>query len=103
MRVATKNDMLDLGQKQAALFTANNLAYCEILVTCECPRHILVSAYRCLVRLGKLAPIEDLLQEQKEVAWQTAKDIAKGRMGQKALVEVVQALLTIEYFLNLEN
>ncbi len=93
--------MLDLGQKQAQLFLANNVAYCEVLVTCACPRHILLSAYSQLVRLQIIAPIEDLRQEEKENAWQTAKDIAQGRLGRKDLIEVVQALLTIEYFLNL--
>lgn len=93
--------MLDLGSKQVDLFLNNNVTYCEILVTCSCPRHILLMAYQHLVRLRKITPIEDMLQDQKEMAWATAKDIAKGRLGQKALIEVVQALLTIEYFLNL--
>jgi hypothetical protein len=93
--------MLDLGRKQAQLFLANNVVYCELLVTCDCPREILVMTYHGLVRREKITPIEDMLQEQKETAWQTAKDIANGRLGRKALVEVVQALLVIEYFLNL--
>lgn len=93
--------MMDLGRQQVELFLSNNVTYCEILVTCCCPRHILLMAYQRLVRLRKLTPIEDMLREQKEVAWATAKDIAKGRLGKKDLIEVVQALLTIEYFLNL--
>lgn len=95
--------MLQLGQKQAQVFTASNVAYCEMLVDGRTRREILLCCYRCLVRTKRLRPIEELSQEQKVLAWQTAKYIAKGRMGQKSLVEVVQALLTIEYFLNLEN
>ncbi len=94
-----RNDMLELGRKQAQLFTANNVAYCEALVTCYCPREIMVLTYHRLVRQGKITPIEDMLQEQKETAWQTAKDMAAGRLGKAALIEVVKALLVIEYFL----
>lgn len=96
-----KLDMMDLGRQQVDLFLSNNVTYCEILVTCSCPRHILLMVYQRLVRLRKLTPIEDMLREQKEMAWATAKDIAKERLVKKELVEVVQALLTIEYFLNL--
>ena len=99
MRIAGM-DMLDLGRKQAALFESNNVAYCEVLVVSPVPRQIVLQAYRILVRMHKLTPVEDLLQDQKEIAWQMAKDIAKGRLGTKALIELVQALLTIEYFLN---
>lgn len=96
-----KIDIMDLGRKQVDLFLSNNVTYCEILVTCSCPRHILLMAYQRLVQLRKITPIEDMLQEQKKIAWETAKDIAKGRLRKIELVEVVQALLTIEYFLSL--
>lgn len=96
-----KTDMLGLGQLQAQLFVGNNVVYCETLIICDCPRKILGMIYVRLVRQHKIIAIEDMLQEQKQIAWDTAKEIAKGRLGRKALVEVVQALLTIEYFLNL--
>lgn len=98
----SKSDMIKLGQKQAQLFVKDNITYCEILVKGSARREILLSAYGQLVRAGKLSPIEKLQEKQKEDAWEVAKDIAKGRMGVKALIEVVKALLTIEYFLNLE-
>jgi len=97
------SDILILGQKQAPLFTADNIAYSETLVTCYVPRHILVCAYRCLVRRGRLIPVEELSQAQKELAWQTAKDIARGRLPRSNLVEIVQALLALEYFLSMET
>lgn len=95
-----KNDFLDLGRKQAQLFVEDNITYCEILVTGSCPRKILLLAYRRLVSLRKITPIEDMLLEHKESAWQMAKDIAKGRLGRQALIETVQAMMVIEYFLN---
>lgn len=99
--IATKSDMFELGRKQAGLFLENEVVFCEILVTCYCPRSILLSVYNRLVKTGKLVPIEDMLLDQKQDAWNTAKEIAKGRLGRKALIEVVKALIALEYFLNL--
>lgn len=100
MKVAGMN-LLELGQKQVEIFLAHKANYCEILVTCACPRHILVMAYENLVRQFKIAPVEDMLLQDKEFAWGKAKEIAKGRLGKKELVEIVKALVAIEYFLNL--
>jgi hypothetical protein len=95
------NEILHLGRQQAQLFTDNNVAYCEVLVTANCPRTILLMAYYRLVKERKLIAIEELPIQQKETAWQMAKDIAQGRLGRKLLIEVVQSLLALEYFLNL--
>lgn len=99
--IAEKSDILELGRKQAQLFSSGNVVYCETLVTCYCPREILLKAYYALVRRGKITAIEDMLQHEKEMAWDTAKDIAKDRLGIKALKDVVRALVAIEYFLTL--
>lgn len=96
-----KIEFLDLGRKQAELFTSNNLAYCENLVTCSCPREILLLAYFRLVRERKIIPYEDLLQPDKDKARQLTLDIAKGRLNDRQLRELVKSLLAIEYFLNL--
>lgn len=95
------NSFLALARKQVDFFTGNNQGYCEVLVTCDCPRSILVMAYRTLVRMGKLVPVEDLKAEEKQIAWDMAKDIAKGRLDKKRIIELCQALMTIEFFLNL--
>jgi hypothetical protein len=39
----------------------------------------------------------------KTTAYDTAKDIAKGRLGRAELVELVKALVAIEYFLELQK
>lgn len=96
-----KSEILDLGRRQALLFQADNLGYCERLITTDYPRQFLSKVYWVLVRREKIIPKEDMLQDQKELSWQTAKEIAKGRLGRKDLVELVHALLAIEYFLNL--
>lgn len=99
--ILEKTDMLELGRKQAELFSSDNVTYCEILVTCYCPRDFLLRAYYGLLRRGKIIAIEDMLQPEKESAWEMAKSIAKGRLGIKELKDVVRALVAIEYFLNL--
>lgn len=101
--VAVKNDMLELGRKQAQMFQDNNIAYCETLVTCLSPRHILLTVYSQLVRLHKITAYEDLLQEDLEEARQMTLDIAKGRLSNRELRELAKALLAIAYFLDLEK
>jgi hypothetical protein len=103
MITAVKNEMLDLARKQAQMFQDNNLAYCEVLVTAQSPRHILVNSYHQLVRLGKIIAYEDLLQDDLEEARRMTLDIAKGRLSNKELRELAKALLAIAYFLDLEK
>lgn len=98
-----KNELLDLGRRQAHLFQEDNVAYCEDLITCSGPRRLLVVAYGGLVRRQKLTAIEDLLQNEKEAAWELAKELAKGRLGRRELIEVVKAMYAIEYFLTFEK
>lgn len=97
----TTLDMLELARKEVEVFKSNNLAYCEVLVTCTTQRNILRMAYNQLVHRKKVTPIEDMLLADKTTAYNTAKDIAKGRLGRGALIELVKALIAIEYFLNL--
>lgn len=99
--LAVKNDTLELGRKQAELFMTNNVVYCEILVTCSCPRHILVRAYQYLVLTNKIVALEDMLTSDQKAAGEIAKSFVNGRLERKELIEVVKALLAIEYFLNL--
>jgi hypothetical protein len=93
--------MLDLARKEVESFKANNLAYCEVLVTCTTQRNILRMGYNLLVHRKKIVPIEEMTLAAKTTAYETAKDIAKGRLGRPGLIELVKALIVIEYFLNL--
>lgn len=99
--ILDKTDMLEIGHAQAQMFLSNNTKYCEILVTCSCPRQILLMAYNRLVRLQKLTPLEEMRYEDQKTAGETAKEMANGRLERKALIQMVKALLAIEYFLNL--
>ena len=103
MMTAVKNEMLELGRKQAQMFQDNNLAYCEVLVKDSCNRHILLQTYHILVRREKITAYEDLLADDLEQAREITLDIAKGRLSNKELRELAKALLAIAYFLDLEK
>jgi hypothetical protein len=70
------DELFELGRKQVQLFVTKKLSYCEILVTCSCPRQILFLAYETLVRQHKVGAIEDMLLQDKESVWALAKDLA---------------------------
>ena len=95
-------EFYELARHQFNLMMSNKFNYCEILVNCYCPRHFLVMAYQRLVRLRKIGAVEDMYQQDKESAWEMAKDIAKGRLRKDQLIELVKAMLAIEYFLNVQ-
>ena len=101
MPTGITSEMLDLARKEAESFKSNSVAYCEVLVTCTAQRNILRMAYNLLVHRKKIVAIEDMALADKTTAYDTAKDIAKGRLGRAGLVELVKALIVIEYFLNL--
>lgn len=93
------NSWLELGKKQADLFTSNNIAYMELLVTGDCNRSILNTCYNILIRTKKIKPIEDWEVGDKRNVWETAKETAKDRMDNEGLIELSKALITLEYFL----
>jgi hypothetical protein len=93
--------ILDLGAKQAEMFSKDHLVYAELLVTANAPRLILSYCYSALCRLGKIPPIEGLLLEQKYVLWETAKEFSKGRLSETEGVQLVKSLYALEYYLNL--
>lgn len=93
--------ILELGAKQALMFSDNHLAYTELLVTANTPRLILSYCYSTLCRLGKLQPIEELQLEQKYILWETAKEFSKDRLNKDEMVQLVKSLYSLEYYLNL--
>lgn len=92
---------IELGKKQADIFSGNHLAYCELLVTGNSCRKILSYVYGTLCRTGKIVLIENLDIDQKHNLWEMAKDISKDRLGQDELIQLVKSLYSLEYYLNL--
>jgi hypothetical protein len=92
---------LELGKQQAELFANDNFIFAELLITTECSRGIMVVCYTVLVRTMIIGPIEKMAIEDKQTLWETAKEIAKGRLGENKMIELSKALVSLEYFLNL--
>jgi hypothetical protein len=93
--------LIELGAKQADMFSENHIAYCEVLVTYNASRLILNYVYSNLCRVGKIVPIEGLDIEQKHNLWSMVKDISKDRLDEPKGIELVKALYVLEYYLNL--
>jgi hypothetical protein len=92
-----------LAIKQAELFVENNIAYTTCLVTGDSPRYIMNHAYCCLVNSNHLMALELLPKDEKENVWETAKEIAAGRLNKAKTVELSKALYCLEYILNLKE
>lgn len=97
--MATTSFIMAIGKKQAELFVANNIGYCEFMVTATTPRTILNLVYNYLVRDGKITALENLTLDEKRMSWETAKDFAKGRLNETELIEVVKSLHALEFLL----
>ncbi len=91
--------ILDLGKKQSEIFISDNIGYVNSIITCKVPRQILLDCYSVLTRSGILKPIEDMPKEEKRNVWETAKEFAKDRLDKDQLIELVKALISLEYFL----
>jgi len=91
--------LLELGKKQAELFISNNLVYADCLVKFDSCRSIMNTCYRILVNSNEIVPIEEIKKEDKLNIWDTAKELSKDRLDRNQLIELVKALVTLEYFL----
>jgi hypothetical protein len=97
MKKAT--NWIELGQAMAEMFTSNHLVFCELLVSGNSMRMILVTLYEKFWRENKLLAIEVLPREQKLVLWETAKDFSKGRLLEGELTELSKSFYVLEYLL----
>jgi hypothetical protein len=89
----------ELGKKQSELFHLNNQVFIECLVKFKSVRHTLTYAYKSLIRLKKLSPIESLPLNEKTNLWEMTKEYAANRLEKDEMIELSQALLTLEYYL----
>lgn len=94
-----KSDYIDLGYKQAALCRQNPEAYLNLLVTASSQRSIMFSAYNSLRMRGQLKAIELLPEEARREIWQSAKDLAKGRLPTDKLILLSKCLMALNYLL----
>lgn len=91
---------LELARKQVFLFELDNVSYMRTLVNAQSIRNIMIGGYNSLLVGNKLTPIESLPPEQKTTMWETAKEIAVGKLDTEKLIELCKALCCLEYMLN---
>lgn len=72
------------------------------LAVATVPKYIFVRGYNNLVAQSKLIQLELLKVEDKTNIWETAKEIANGRLTKEELIEFCKVLLCLEYFLQNE-
>jgi hypothetical protein len=94
-----KSDFVDLGYKMAAQCRENPEVFLDLLITAPSQRSILFSAYNSLRMRGKLKAIELLPEEARREIWQSAKDLAKGRLPTDKFVLLSKVLYTLNYLL----
>jgi hypothetical protein len=93
------SEFVELGYKQAALCRENPEVYLNLLVTAQSQRSIMFSAYNSLRMAGKLKAIELLPEEARREIWQSAKDLAKGRLPTDKLILLSKCLMALNYLL----
>jgi hypothetical protein len=92
--------LVEVGQKQAALFHQNNVVYIDCLVKYKTIRTLMVAVYNSLVFNKKIDRIENLLIEEKAALFESAKDFAKETLDTKQMINLCKSLYTLEYLLN---
>jgi len=95
----TENMWVVLGKQQLNIFEQQSEAYFELLVTGLTQRTILSMFYFVSVRSKRLLPIEKLPESDKKDLWESAKDIAAGRLDNNQTIELSKCLYTIQCFL----
>lgn len=92
-----------LAVEQSKVFIDNNVSYTEALVNATSIRYIWQVCYSYFVNTKQLPPLERISVEDKTHVWETAKEIAAGRLNNKKTIELSKALYCLEYVLNLKE
>jgi len=93
--------LLDVGRKYARSFEQDNLRFTDSLLNLGGCRKMMVWLYCLLRNIGKLTPLEELPQEEKEHMWEFVKEICVGEHRQREKMrEMMMVFYTLEYFLN---
>jgi hypothetical protein len=95
-----KEMWIDLGRKQVDCFTNDHETYLECIVKYTGIRDVMMMVYRMLLSSKMIQPLEDQHYEGKLHVWETAKEIAAGRMDKEGQIQLSKVLYTIEYYLN---
>jgi len=90
-----------LAVEQSKVFAENNVPYMDAMVNGDSIRYIWQVCYSYFINTKQLPPLESLPVEDKTHVWETAKEIAAGRLNNKKTIELSKSLYCLEYVLNL--
>lgn len=91
---------LEMGKKYAADFEKDNIGFCKGLPGVPVAMQILSSCYEIFVRGNKIKKIEALAKEEKNIMWETAKEIADGRItNNEGMIRLCTCLYALEFIL----
>lgn len=86
-----------LGNMQVKLFDSNQPEYMDVFCSGEGIRKILCTYYNSLVSENKIDPIEKLEPVYKKELYETAKEIAAGRLDTQGCVQLCKCLHVLSY------
>lgn len=92
---------LDLGKMYAEDFEKDNIMFMSGLIGIERAQDILCGCYHFLCSVNKLTDLELLPIEGKKIIWETAKEMADGRLkNNDQMIKLCKCLYALEYLLN---
>jgi len=79
----------------------DQVVWLKAIASSSVARSIMLMSYNFLVYKKVITIMEDLPVDQKENIWETAKDIADGKLMKNELIDFCRCLYGFEYVLNL--
>jgi hypothetical protein len=90
---------IDLGRKQAQLFRDNPEIFLECLIEYPSQRSVLFAIYNSLRMRGEIKTMEALPENERREIWNTAKELAKGRLPVDKMILLSKVLYTLNWLL----
>jgi hypothetical protein len=97
--MSSEEIIFGLAENQKELFRKNDSVWFECLVTGLVIRKIMTDAYKFLVKTNRVEAIGMISTEDKNMLWEKAKEIIKGRLGKEKCIEVAKSIYALGYFL----
>jgi hypothetical protein len=97
-------ELIDLGKKTAKDFlnAKDQVAYLKAVAVLDVPKKNLLSCYYIFCRDKSIPLIEDLSDDDKQKTWETAKEIADGRVATvEEMKDLCRCLVALEFLLTM--
>lgn len=95
---------VEIGKMFAVDFEKNNVGFCKGLPAAKVAMSILESCYNIFLYQKKIKKIEDLPENEKQIIWETAKELSNGRLqNNEQMKTLCRALYSLEYLLSIKK